>query len=90
MGLQRDLRLRPAKDALRFYARSKLLNGLNVSTIAEVSLSLSIFLFLFLSLCLSLSLSIYLFYPGGTGSLEEAASVLHTGRLYCLWVAYVG
>ena len=58
MGLQRDLRLRPAKDALRFYARSKLLKGLNVSTIAEVSLSLSLSFSFSFSLSVSLSLSI--------------------------------
>ena len=49
--------MRPAKDALRFFARSKLLKGLTVSTIAEVSFFFES-LFLFLSSSLSFSLCI--------------------------------
>ena len=50
--------MRPAKDALRFFARSKLLKGLTVSTIAEVSFLFFESLFLFLSSSLSFSLCI--------------------------------
>ena len=50
--------MRPAKDALRFFARSKLLKGLNVSTIAEVIFFLNLcFCFCLPSLSFSLCIS---------------------------------
>ena len=37
LGWQRNLSLRPSKEGLNIYARSKLLKGLNVPAVAEVA-----------------------------------------------------